>query len=325
MRITLKSMVLVAVVFMLMVATAGAEQVVNRVVAVVDDDVITAIDLDKAIKQVRAQMERMEAAQRGGGLPPGQIRRIALERLIDDKIFGREVKRLGLKVSDRELDNYINRIKRANNVGDADFLASLSHQGLTPQEYRENLRKDILKQRLINRAVKGAVVISDTEVEEYYKKNKGQYENLDEVMIRAIFFLVDQKAGLHGHNAARQKAENVLNDIKKGKDFAKMAQKYSQGPGADRGGKLGPVKASDLLPAMRQALAELKTGQMSEVLQIPQGYVIMQLIERSGDKGMAKEQVKEQIRQKLEQKATEKRFREWMKDLRSQAYIKIID
>ncbi|MCB2228986.1 MAG: SurA N-terminal domain-containing protein [Desulfarculaceae bacterium] len=305
---------------------SAAEQVVNRVVAIVDDDVITSLDLDRSIKRVKMDLARMEATQPGsGGMPPTQIRRLALERLIDDKIFAKEVKRAGLVVPDAELDHYINRVKKSNNLTDEDFVASLSRQGLTLQEYRNNLRNDILKQRLINQEVKKLVVVTDADVEKYYKDHKEQYQNLDEVQIRAIFLRVDDKTSLAGENAVRQKAENILTKIKNGEDFGKLAQQNSQGPGAERGGQLGPVKASDLLPSMRQALGELKPGQVSEVLQIPQGFVIMQLTERSGDKGLPLQAVKDQIRQKLERETTEKRFREWIKDLRAKNYVKIID
>ena len=317
---------LLAAMLMGLAATSPAEEVVNRVVAIVDDDVITSLDLDRSIRRVKMDLARMESTQPGsGGVPPTQVRRLALERLIDDKIFAKEVKRSGIRVADEELDHYINRVKKANNLSEEDFVASLSRQGMTLQEYRDDLRKDILKQRLISREVKKMVVITDADVEKYYKDHQGEYQNLDEVKLRAIFFRVDPKSSLAGENAVRQKAENVLNKIKNGEDFGKMAQQHSQGPGAERGGKLGPVKAADLLPSMRQALGELKPDQISEVLQIPQGFVIMQLIERSGDKGLALQEVKTQIATKLERSMTNKRFKQWIKDLRAKSYIKIID
>jgi len=313
----------------LFVAPAGispAAEVVNRVVAIVDDEVITSLDLDRAIRRIKMDLALMEATQQGsGGIPPTQIRRMALERLIDDKIFAKEVARTGLKVPDEGLDHYIERIKQANKVNDEDFVASLSRQGLTLEEYRENLRQDILKQRLIDQEVKKQVVVSDADVEKYYKEHSDQYQNMDEVKIRAIFFRVDPKAGLGAENAVRQKAENILQKLKNGEQFAKLAQRYSQGPGAERGGRLGPVKSSDLLPSMRQALGELRPGQISAVLQIPQGFVIMQLIERSGDKELPLQKVKDQIRSKLERQMIEKRFRDWIKELRAKSYVKIID
>ncbi|MBU4564637.1 MAG: SurA N-terminal domain-containing protein [Desulfarculus sp.] len=317
---------LLAVILALPMGWVHAEEVVvNRVVAIVDDEVVTSLDLDRAIRRLKMDLARMEAMQRGGGVPPAQIKRMALERMVDEKIFAKEAKKAGLSVSDEELDHYINRIKQSNKLSDEDFVASLSRQGMTLKEYRDDLRRDILKQRLINQEVRKNVVISDAEVEQYYKAHYDQFQNMDEVNMMAIFLKVDPQAGLTAENAVRQQAENILQNIKGGGDFSKLAQQYSQGPGAERGGRLGPVKADDLLPSMRQALGELKPGQVSEVLQIPQGFVIMKLIDRSGSKELALAEVKEQIRDKLAQQKTETRFKEWMKQLRSENYVKIID
>ncbi|MFH2126833.1 MAG: SurA N-terminal domain-containing protein, partial [Pseudomonadota bacterium] len=252
---------LLAVILALPMGWVHAEEVVvNRVVAIVDDEVVTSLDLDRAIRRLKMDLARMEAMQRGGGVPPAQIRRMALERMVDEKIFAKEVKKSGLSVSDEELDHYINRIKQSNKLSEEDFVASLSRQGMTLKEYRDDLRRDILKQRLINQQVRKHVVISDAEVEQYYKAHYDQFQNMDEVNMMAIFLRVDPQGGLNAENAVRQQAENILEKIKGGGDFAKLAQQYSQGPGAERGGRLGPVKADDLLPSMRQALGELKPG-----------------------------------------------------------------
>ncbi|MEW5912619.1 MAG: SurA N-terminal domain-containing protein [Thermodesulfobacteriota bacterium] len=310
---------------LLLAGRAGAEEVVNRVVAVVGKEVITSLDLEKSIRQTKAQLASLQASQGAADLPPTQVRRLALERLIDDRLFAIEVARLNLKVSDAEVEHYINRIKRANNLSEEDFLASLTRQGLTFDEYKENLRKDILKHKLINHEVQKQVVISDAQVEAYFKKHQPEYGSLDQVEVRAIFFTVSPGAGVGADNLVRQKAENVLQQIKAGGDFAALAKQHSQGPGADRGGSLGKIKSSDLLPAMRQSLAELKPGQVSQVLQIPQGFVIMQLLSRSGKTDLPLTEVREQIRNKLEREALEQRFKDWMKELRAKAYVKILD
>ena len=91
-------------------------------------------------------------------------------------------------VYDQELDRYIDRIKQSNKLSDEDFVASLSRQGMTLKEYRADLRRDILKQRLINQKVKKNVVISDAEVEQYYKAHYDQFQNMDEVNMMAIIF-----------------------------------------------------------------------------------------------------------------------------------------
>ncbi len=301
-------------------APAGAAKVVNRVLAVVGDDIVTSLDVDRLIKTIQSQ-----AASRGDRLGPAdlaELRKVALDRLIEDKIFEQEVKRLGIKVSPAQVDRYVERIKKLNHIDDATFAAQLSRRGLTPEEYRRQLKKDILKQSLIARQVKNKIVISDTQVEEYYRKHISDYQKLDQVRLRAIFLNLPRDASPVAMDLLRQKAEKIRAQAVKNHNFAELARKYSQGPGADKGGELGPLSSDDLIPAMRQALGELKPGQVSPVIKAPMGYLIIQLISRTGQSTIPLAQVKDQIRDKLEKQATEKKFRQWLSELRKKTYVK---
>lgn len=309
---------------LILASGAQAQETVNRVVAVVGDEVITAMDLDKAMKQFEDQMDRGPGNELANA-SPSRVRRLALERLIEDKIFDQEVKRQDLGVSPREVERYIARVKEVNNLSDEAFTAMLSSRGLSMKEYEDRLKEDILKQKLINLEVKSRVVVSDAQVEEYYRAHPDQFQHADEVVIRTIFLSAGPKGGA-ADAAARQKAADLHDKLGQGADFAQLAKQYSEGPGAEDGGRMGPVKVSDMLPPMRMALGQLQPGQVSEVVDIPGGFVIMQLVERSGQAGQTPlDGVKEQIRSKLEKDAMEARFQEWLKDLRAKIYVKIMD
>jgi peptidyl-prolyl cis-trans isomerase SurA len=145
------------------------------------------------------------------------------------------------------------------------------------------------------------------------------------VRLRAIFLKVPPEASAATEEAIRQKAEKLRAEAVAKGNFAELARKYSQGPGAADGGELGPVASRDLMPQMRQALGALKPGQISPVLKIPGAYVFIQLLERSGESTIPLAQVKEQIRQHLEKQALERRYRKWMKELRDRTFVKIMD
>ena len=302
---------------------------VNRVVAVVSDEVITSLDLDKVVRQMQQQVEAAAAARPGEAAPSeSQVRRMAMDRLIEDKIFEQEVKRAKLTVSQAEMDMYVDRIKSANQLSNEEFLAQLSRRGVTPEEYQEDLRREILKHKLVERAVKNRVVISDKEVDEFHRQQAGPSTSAGQVRLRAVFLRVDDGAGKAQEDQARSQAQSLRDKVAGGADIAAVAKQYSQGPGADQGGDLGLVSPTDLLPSMRHALGQLKPGQISPVFQVPGAFAFMQLME---DKAAAvvvggpSPQVREQIRQKLEQDALEKRFREWLRELRSKAYVRIIE
>ncbi len=301
---------------------AGAEEV-NRVVAVVGDDVITALDVDRVIKTMEAQLGKVDnpaqAAER-----QQQMRKVALDRIIEDRIFLQEVKRINLGVSQAELDRYIENIKSKNQISEKQFAAHLSRRGLTPDEYRAELKKDILKHKLIQQEVKSSVVISDDQVNQYYKAHLSEYGKVDQVKLRALFLTVPEESTVATRDLIREKAEKLRAQAVKENNLADLATKNSQGPGATKGGELEPVSTKDMVPVMRQALGEMKPGDISKVLTIPGGFVFFELLERSGDSVLALPQVREQIRDKLENEALEKKFQSWMANLRKKTFVEII-
>jgi peptidyl-prolyl cis-trans isomerase SurA len=322
MRVRVFCAPLLMLALLLMAMPAGAEEV-NRVVAVVGEDVVTALDLDKLVKSMEAQLGRIdnpaEAAAR-----KKQMRKVALERLIEDRIFQQEVKRQKIGVSQAEIDRYIERIKSRNQISEKQFAAHLSRRGLTPDEYKAELKKDILKQKLIQRAVKQQVVISDDQVQEYYKKHITEYGNLDEVRIRALFLTVPDDAGMDAREVVLKQAENLRAQAVEKKNLAELATKHSQGPGADKGGALEPVSSKDMVPAMRQALGQMKPGDISKVLTIPGGFVFFELIGKAGDNVLAFKEVSNQIREKLESEALENKFQTWMDELRKKTFVQVV-
>jgi len=301
----------------------AAGEVVNRVVAVVGDEVITAQDQEKTLRKLQEQVEASGQAQ---GMPSiSQMRRLALDKLIEDKILEQEIKRLKISVAPAEIDNFIERIKKGNHLDDQAFAAQLSRRGISLEEYRNELKSDILRHKLLNEAVKNRVVISDQQVEQYLREQKPQYEDLGQVRLRALFLTIGESTSPAAEEVIKKRAEELRQQVVKGADLAELARKFSQGPGAKQGGELGPLSTADLLPEMRQALAELKPGETSPVIKMPGAYVFMQLIERGGKTDLAKNDLKEQIREKLEKEALEKRFREWLKELRANVYVKIME
>jgi peptidyl-prolyl cis-trans isomerase SurA len=145
------------------------------------------------------------------------------------------------------------------------------------------------------------------------------------VTIRALFLTVPDDAGEAAAEAVRQEAQSLREQAAAGDDLAALAEKHSQGPGAEQGGELGPLSSADLLPAMRQALAGLEQGQLSPVLKIPGGYVFFKLLDRSGADVAELESVKDDIRRKLESEALENKFQEWMAELRRKTFVKVVN
>lgn len=311
----------------LLVSTAGfasAREVVARVVAVVDDEVITSQDLENMLEMMKAQL-----AQSGTSLQTSRdiagLRRLALDRMIGEKIFAQEVARRNITVRESELDAFVKRIRDTNGLSEEAFVARLNQRGMTMAGYRGQLKRDILRRRLIARSVHNRVAVSDAQIDEYYHTHMSSMSSMGGVRFRALFIMVPSDTPPAGEDALRKKAQDLHKQVKDDGDFAALAKKHSQGPGKDRGGELGPLRADDLLPAMRQALADMKPGEVSDVVQIPGGFVFMELMDRSGKSSLPTGEERDQIRQKLEKEAFEKRYKTWLKELRAKTYVRIID
>ncbi|ADK84995.1 SurA domain protein [Desulfarculus baarsii DSM 2075] len=304
-----------------------AEELVNRVVAVVGDEPITAAELDRSIQGLlqRLQMMQQQQGQNMAMPPAAEVRYMALNSLIDEKLFNKEVERLKISVSEEEVSMFLERLKAANNMTQQEFIARLNETGMTPEEYREKVRNDQLKRKLINYEVKNKVVISDKEVDDYLAEHPELVQGGGpQLTIQALFLKLPENAGDDVKAQLRAKAEALREEAVDGADFDEMCRANSQGPGAASGGKIGPLSKSDLLPEMGKALETMKEGDMSPVLDIPSGVVFMRLISLTdGKEGSA--EVRDQVRARLENNQLEERFGEWMKELRAKTYIQIIE
>jgi peptidyl-prolyl cis-trans isomerase SurA len=309
---------------MIVPAAAQAQQVVNRVVAVVDDDVITSQDVSKMVARLDAALKPARD-ENEKEMRKTQLERMAVETLIEERMLIKEAKRLNITISDREVNGYIERLQKNNNLTDEEFRKRLSSQGVSYQDYREDLRSRLLKHRVLTREVHSQVVISDEQVEEFLKEQgKGPVES-EEVTVRALFLKIPENPMPESVDVLRKKAEELKNQAMEKDNMAELADKNSEGPGAGKGGMLGPLAVADLLPPMRQALIGLKEGDYSKVIEVPGSLVFMQLVKRSKKTITVSDEAKAQIRIKLEDEARQRKFEVWMKDLKSKTYIKIMD
>ena len=313
---------LLLVVILLSSSASAQEQ--NRMVAIVGTDIITQYDLDKAISRLTSQILSGNPHQ---PRPSSQeVRKAALDVLIESMVFKQILEREKLTMSDADLDHQMAAFLERNRINEREMAAELSLRGMTLQEYREEMRQDILKRRLIERVVRSRVVISDEQVMQYYKGHAGQLVP-GEIGLRAIFLPIPSDA--RGREQMREVAQKLYRELKGGADFVKLASEFSQGPGAANGGDLGKINLEEMLPSMRTAVEKLRPGEISQPVPLPGNYVIFQ---RTASRALGSavhvgptDEERRQIRELLEKEALDKRFRQWMQQVRSDVYVKIIE
>jgi peptidyl-prolyl cis-trans isomerase SurA len=303
---------LVVVLVQLTLVRTGAAEVVDRIVAEVNDDIITMSELHNMAKSMQAQ---------SGIKPTGQtdkkIQREMLEALIDRKLAKAEAKRRGIAVSPKEVDEALARFKQRNNIADDESLAKLlSNEGLSLKEFKQQIVDQLTQDRLLQVAVGSKIVVNEAEVRRFYNerfKTSGTQVHL--LALRLPFppgATDEQKA------ATKQTAETILNEVKRGGSFTEAARKLSLNPT-----DVGFVSQSDLDPRLAEYLGKLKPQEVAPVA-TPEGFQLVQVLGRRSGEARSFEEVAPEIRRMLTQQDMAKEFGEWVKTLREKAHIKIM-
>jgi len=255
--------------------------VIDSVVAVVNDDVITRHELDDRLGEVMRQLQKQ-----GTPLPAtGLLERQLLERMITDLLQMQYARENGVRVDDTQLDQAIVRIAQQNNFPSlAEFRAKLETEGVDFKKFREEIRGEIVSTRLREREVESKLVVSDTEVDNYLANKARMGATEEEFHLAHILVVVPEQASAEKIQAARARAEQALSQLAGGADFAQVAAGSSDAKDALNGGDLG-WRSSDTIPALfMNELQNLKPGQTTAVLRSPSGFHILKLVEKRSGK-----------------------------------------
>lgn len=251
---------------------------VDRIVAVVNDEVITQNELNERVSLVVKQFQKQ-----GGQLPTADVlSRQILERMINDLMQVQLAKETGIRVDDPTLDKTIERIAQENNLPLRDFRAALERDGIKYPRFREDIRSEILLARLREREVENTILVTDAEVETELAREAREKTGESEYRISHILVLVPPQATPDQIDTRRRKALQALSELRKGADFARIAATYSDAPDALQGGSLGWRPSGRLPVLFLEALEPLKTGEVTDILRSPNGFHLVKLLEKRG-------------------------------------------
>ncbi len=303
---TLAGVLLAAAAFLLTVGAAAASGpvVVDRVVAVVNDEIITMSDLQ------REMQKRRDIADQ----------RLLLEDMIDRKLQMVAAKRNGLEVADRELTEAINDIMKRNNMDNTQFESALSKEGLTLELYRIELREQMTMSRLFDKFVRTGLSVDEAEIKAYYDKNVKQFSLPEEVRVRLLVVTVSEKASPTQLTAAEEQAAALMARIRKGENFIGLIRENSGGPTAAQDGDLGFMQRDHVIPEIEEAAKNLKPGEYAGPVKGADGFYLIRVEEvRTPVKPF--EKVKEEIQKLLYEQKMENAYRTFLQSLRSEAHI----
>ena len=298
------------------------KNVTNAIVAVVNDDIITLHDVNKEALPALNEAEKKAALNDAAR---SLIRHTALDRLIEKKLTEQKIKELSIRVSEEEVRQAIDDVRKQNNIPTQEALvAALAGQGLSFDQYRAQLQEQIEKLKLVSMEVRAKVQVTESEMREYYAASLAKYTEDESFRARHIFFKAGGKSSPEEIQRSKTTALAVLADARGGKDFAELAKKFSEDPAARKdGGDLGSFKKGDMQPELEKTILSLKPGEVSELVATPIGFHIIKLETRVTGTTKPFESVKSDIEEILYRKKSEERFSQWVKDLRGKASVEI--
>lgn len=304
-------------------ARPAEARVVERIAAVVDEDVILASEVEERAAPFLAQVAGIsDKAQRQARAEA--VRREVLDRLIDDQLIYAKARELKLNVTSEEVDKSIEGIKHDHSLSDEQLKQALLAQGMSMAAYRQDVKKQVLRYRVLNMAVGSKITISEHDLQAYYDRNVKKGGAASEVRASHIFIAIPEGADTGMAIAKRQQAESLVQRAKAGEDFAKLAREHSEDPATrSEGGDLG-FFGRDLLPkAIEEAVFTMEVGEIKGPVRAERGFHVMKLVDKRSKDVKPFEDMKDEIRMQLRQKEYEKQAKSFLAELRRKALVDV--
>jgi len=302
-------------------------EVVDKVVAVVNDEVITLSELNEETAALTRAIVK-EHPEEPVRAVMNQARDLAMNGMIERRLIMQKAKKYNVTVTDEDVEAAYERMRNGLGLDPAEFKQKLENSGLSQESYKNKLKAQILQSRLLSYDVRSKIIVTDQMVLDYYNENyKAKVGNGGYYLLQMGFSWPksdDQENLSEDKQKTRARAEEVYQMARNGEDFKSLAEKFSDLPSASDGGDIGVFTLDEMAPFMRDAVAELHAGELSQIVETPTGFQFFKLLtmqdEAAADK-TAFDAVKEEIREKLFEEKLKVAYTTWVKKLKEEAYI----
>jgi peptidyl-prolyl cis-trans isomerase SurA len=313
-----------SVCFVLLWFGLASGEKLDRIIAVVNGDIILYSELQDYVNRVAKKSPEIRLDD---PKTKKQIEGEILQQLIRERLTDQEAKRLKITVSKSEVDQALEGIKRENNLNDAQFDEMLRQGGQNLAQFRDNIKREMERSRLLERVLKSKIVVTDEQVDQFLKsKGSDASPPAREKRRLAMIFLPFPQGGDSKKSEEIEKlGREIYNKLKSGGDFAKLAREHSQGPSASEGGDIGFVATEDLSPFIEEATRGLGKDELSKPVKTPQGIYIFRVLDSQKERVLPGQSAgsREAAQRMLYQKELSRKFDEWAKELEAKAFIEI--
>ncbi len=323
-------------------------EVINRIVAEVNDDVITLQDLNDVMQRVIPVLKKKTTPQTFP-VELAKARRALLVQLIIYKLEEQQFKKLKLRITSDQIDKALKRILDRNHVTLAQFLKRLKGRNETLADYRKEIKRFLIRQRLMRIVTQGRIIITEQEIQDAYQRQVGggvpsgnptrsPAGGSGSAHLAAIIITVEPGSGRAAVAKARRLADRIHAQLKRGADFTALAKKHNPEGMRENGGDLGTVQMNMMRPGMARLVAGLAKGQISRVIRTGRGFQIIKKIDATGGSASASPspssspppptgltpQLKQQIRTAIFRRKMQQAYQKWLDDLRKRSHVKIM-
>ena len=304
------------------ISVPAIAEIMERIVAVVNGEVITLSELNSAFEPFG---KRIEEGYKGPDKEKviAENRLAMLNKMIDNIIIDQEAKKSQMIVKDEEVTDTINDLLSRRKMKMEDLVNELAKENSSLEAHRKEVKAHLLRMRLLRREIRSKVAVTEEEIGEYYRRNRDAYEGKEAVRIKQILILFPKGADVKTKAKLREEMDAIHKRLLNGEPFDLLAAQYSQGPSAAVFSDLGFLEKGSMLPDVEGVALGLKKDEISKVIESPVGLHIIQALDRRGAGIKPIESVREEIKAKLEEEKIDKKYDEWIKELRNKSLIEI--
>ncbi len=300
----------------------GRGEIIDRIVAIVNDEIITFSELEEFRKSFYRQApEKNDWLEHEFDLL--DLRLQVLNTLIDERLIDQEADRQRISVTQKQLDDTIESLRKEQGLSENQLEMTLKARGMTFEAYREQVEKGLKRTRLINRTVKTKIEVTEENLRAYYETHSQNYLSEESVRISHISLPVPQNPTDDPDESVLLIVKDIMRRAVKGEDFASLALQYAQDIPGIKGGDLGYFKKGELIPAIDEKAFTLRKGEVGEPIRTRDAIILVKVTDRKDEGPIPFDEIREALGKDYRKTQAEQLYQQWIRDLRERSFIEV--
>ena len=308
---------------LLALTVPAAAATVDGVAASVNGEIITILELEKAAQPL-VEKRLLTVSERERAKVKREILTDVLDKLVLRQIQKQRAEATGIRIDEAELNATIANIMEQGALTEEMLARALEEEGLTREEYREQISDQILFSKLMQREIRARVAVTHEELEKYYKEHEEEYYQPEQIRVRHILIMVGGGPGAHEVQEARRKALDILVKYREGADFSDLVKEYSPATTTEGETISGWLKRGEFLKELEEVAFSLPEGKVSEPIRSQAGFHLIQVAERRNAAYLSLETMTDSITEIITRQKMEKDYQQWLTDLKEEAQVDIL-